>query len=125
LAGQVVEFVGLGLHDNAAQMGRILEGPVMKEKSSIVNLRILNQMCYIAGEQVIRSVHQSMHLVTLCEKELAQIRTILSGDTGYERARHEPENFPRNLMSGKRLLSTLDSCTLGVRSGISAHEAQM
>src|SRR5437763_4534988 len=70
------------LAKNPAQSRCVGQVSVVQEQILAVNLLVAQQMLDPRTEQIAGPPHDSVNSVTLLQKQLGQIRTILPGDSG-------------------------------------------
>ena len=81
----MIKFARPNLAKNAAQRRRVRQIAVMEEQSLSINLWVPPQMLDPRAEQIARPAHDPVNGVALLQKQLGQIRTVLSGDPGDQR----------------------------------------
>ena len=85
LPGQMIKLARPNLAKNAAQRRRIRQIAVMEEQIFPINLCVQPQMLDPRTEQVARPPHDPVNSVAFLQKQLGQIRAVLSGDAGDQR----------------------------------------
>ena len=85
LRRQVVDLVRLDLLDDADEIGRVGQIPVMKLQPHVRLVRILIQMIDAIGIEGGRAALDAVDVVALREQQFGQIRAILAGNAGDQR----------------------------------------
>ena len=78
---QVVNFIGLHLLDDPRQVHRIGHIAVMEGEIPVLDVGVLIDMVYPLGIEEGTAPFQSVYHIPFFQEELAQVGTILSGDT--------------------------------------------
>ncbi len=81
----MIKLTRANLAKNAAQRRRVRQIAVMEEQGLPINLWVPPQMLDPRTEQVARPAHDPVNGVPLLQKQLGQIRAVLSGDPRDER----------------------------------------
>ena len=81
LRRQVVDLVRLGLLQRRRE-GRLVEQVGLHEPEVIAH--VVDALVRLGG----RAAHHSPHVVALCQEQLGQVRAVLPGDAGDQRAGH-------------------------------------
>jgi hypothetical protein len=81
----MIKLVGPRAADYTTKMSGIFERTVVEKKLLVKQFRVLDEMSNVTRIKRIRAVHETMHFVTLAQKEFSKIRAILSGNTGDKR----------------------------------------
>ena len=84
LTGKMVELIWFGFGKNSTKRSIITEVGIMKEQLVSINTSVLNQVLDSPAVKRTGTTHNSMHLITFFQKQLGQIRAILSRDAGDE-----------------------------------------
>lgn len=84
LRGQIVDFVGLDLLDNADQVGRIGQVTVVQNQPQVRLVRVLIEMIDTIGVEQRAAAFDAVHFIAFCHQEFRQIGAVLSGNAGNE-----------------------------------------
>ena len=82
LGRQVVNLVGLHVLDDADQARAVGHVAVVQHKPTVVDVGILVEVVDAVGIEQRRPPLHPMHLVTLVEEKLGEVRPVLTGHTG-------------------------------------------
>ena len=81
LRGKIVDLVRLHFLNDSNQIGGISQIPVVQRETDIFLMRILVKMINAIGIEGRCAALYTMNVVALRQKEVGQVRAILSGDT--------------------------------------------
>merc|ERR1719199_537081 len=81
---EVVDFGGADLGDDGDQVGGIAEIAVVKEELDAGGVTVLVEMVNAAGVEGRRTTDNAVDGISLLEKELGKVRSVLAGDAGDE-----------------------------------------
>ncbi len=84
LRGQVVDLVGLGLLDDADEVGRVGQVAVVHEEAHARLVRVVVEVVDAVGVEQAGAALDAVHDVALVEQELGQVGAVLPGDAGDE-----------------------------------------
>ena len=84
LRGQVVDLVGLGLLDDADEVGGVGQVAVVHEEAHAGLVRVVVEMVDAVGVEQAGAALDAVHHVALLEQELGQVGAVLPGDAGDE-----------------------------------------
>ncbi len=84
LAGQMIEFGGLHLVDNAANGGDVGQVGVVQEQLLFVDAVVTVKLVQTRTFEGTAAAHDAVNFVALFEEQFGQIGTVLAGDTGDE-----------------------------------------
>jgi hypothetical protein len=84
LGGQIVDLVRLDLLDDADQVGRVGQVPVVQEKPATLLVRVLVEVIHAIRVEERGPALDAVHLVPLGQQKLGQIGPVLTGDAGDE-----------------------------------------
>ena len=84
LGAQIVDFVGLGLLDDARQVAAVAQVTVMQLEAGVFNVRVLVNVVHPLGVERAGAAFDAMHDVAFFEQEFRQVGAILAGDAGDE-----------------------------------------
>ena len=84
LTRKMVKLIWFGLGKDSAKRGIITEVGIMKEQLHSIYVKVLDQMFYTPAVKRTGTANNPMHLVTFFQKQIGQIRTVLSGNTSDE-----------------------------------------
>ena len=82
LRGEVVDFVGLNLLDDADQAAGIGEVAVMQDELAVGLVRILIEVIDAVGVEERRAALDAVDLVAFVEQELGEVGAVLARDAG-------------------------------------------
>ena len=82
LGGEIVDLVGLGLLDDADQVGRVGHVAVMQDEARIGLVRVLIEMLDAAGVERRRAALDAVDHVALGQQQFGKIGAVLAGDAG-------------------------------------------
>ena len=82
LGGEVVDFVGLHLLDDADEAAGIGEVAVVQDELPIGLMRILIEVIDAVGVEERRAALDAVDLVAFVEEELGEVGAVLAGDAG-------------------------------------------
>ncbi len=85
LRGEVVDFVRLGLLDDAHQVGGVGEIAVVENEAAVRFVRILVQVVDAVGIEERGAALDAVDDVALAEQEFGQVGAVLPGNTGDKR----------------------------------------
>ena len=81
LGCEVVDFIGLHFLDNADQVGAVGHIAVVQVQLYIGLVRILVEVVNTVGIEQRTAAFDTVHAVAFLEKELGEVRAVLTGDT--------------------------------------------
>ena len=84
LRGEVVDFVGLGLLDDAYKAGAIGKVSVVQEEAHILFMPVAVEVVDAIGVEQAGAALDAVDDVALVEQEFGQVGTVLAGDAGDE-----------------------------------------
>ena len=84
LRSQVVNFIRLGLLDNARQIRGISQIPMMQEEPNTFQMRIAIQMIDSGGVEHRGTTLDAVHYVAFVQQKLRQVSAVLTSDAGDE-----------------------------------------
>ncbi len=84
LGGQVVDFVGLHLLDDADQAGGVGEVAVVQDKAAVFDMRVFIQMIDTIRIKERAAALDAVDFVTFAEQEFSQVGTVLASNAGNE-----------------------------------------
>ena len=79
--GQIVDFVGLNLLDDADQIGGVGQVAVVQDEIAVADMWILVQMVYAIRVERRRAALDAVDDVAFAEQKFCQIGAILAGDS--------------------------------------------
>ena len=82
LRGEVVDFVGLHLLDDADEAGGIGEVAVVQDELAVVLVRILVQVVDAVGVEQGSAALDAVDFVALFQQEFGEVGAVLAGDAG-------------------------------------------
>ena len=88
LAGEVVDFVGRGRGQNAAQRGGVANIALVQEEAAVVNGGIVQQAVQPGAVQISGRTRQAVNVITFFQQKFGEVGAVLAGDAGDERAGH-------------------------------------
>ena len=86
LGGQVVDFIGLHLLDDANQAGGVRQVPIVQDELAAGFVRVLVEVVDAVGVEQAAAALDAVHLVALVQQELGQVGAVLprhAGDEGH------------------------------------------
>ena len=81
----MIQFSRLNLGNNATESRAVVKIAIVRKKRRPYTFVIPPKMLDARSQQIARAPHDAMHRVPLCQKQLGQIRAILTGDPGNQR----------------------------------------
>ena len=84
LGGEVVDFVGLHLLDDADEAGRIGEVAVVQDEAAALFMRVLVQVVNAVGVEQRGAPLDAVHFVALAQQKFGEVGAVLAGDAGDE-----------------------------------------
>ena len=84
LRGEVVDFVGLGMLENADQVGGVGEVAVVQGEAPVGGVRVLVEVINALGVELRGAALDAVDGVALVQQEFGQIGAVLAGDAGDE-----------------------------------------
>ena len=84
LRGEIVNFVGTDLLDDASKPGAVTEVSVVKLQAITGDLEPAPQMIDAPGGEAGTAPYDAVNFVPFAQEKFGQVGTILSGDTGYK-----------------------------------------
>ena len=82
--GEVVDFVGLDLLDDADQAGRVGHVAMVEEEAHALFMAILIQMVDAVGVEQAGAPLEAVHFVAFFQQEFGKVGAVLAGDAGDE-----------------------------------------
>ena len=82
LRGQVVDFVGLNLLDDADQIGGVGQVAVVQDEIAVADVRVLVQVVDAIRVERRRAALDAVDDVAFAEQQFGQIGAVLAGDAG-------------------------------------------
>ncbi len=90
LAGEVVEFVGRGFGEDAAQRGGVIEIGVVEKEAASVNLGIAVKVLEAGAVEAAGAADNTVDFAAFFQQQLGEVGAVLAGDAGDEGAGHIP-----------------------------------
>jgi len=84
LRAEVVDFVGLGLLDDAREVAGVAQVAVVQGEAGVVNVRVLVDVVNPLGVERAGAALDAVHDVAFFKQEFGEIRAVLAGDAGDE-----------------------------------------
>jgi hypothetical protein len=84
LGRQIVNLVRLGFLDDADQVGRIGQIPVVHHKPDVFFVQVPVEMIHTTGVEGGRPALDAVHQVILPQQQFSQVGAVLTGDAGNE-----------------------------------------
>ena len=81
LTGEMVKLIWFCFGKDSAKRGIVTEVSIMKEQFLSIYSRVLNEMIDPPAVKGTGTANDPMHLITFFQKQLGEVRTILTGDT--------------------------------------------
>ena len=88
LGGQVVDLIGLHRHHQPVQAARVGHVAVVEGEAGALEVRRMRVLQVVdpAAVHAGRAAHHTVHFVTLLQQQLGEVRPVLAGDAGDQRA---------------------------------------
>jgi hypothetical protein len=84
LGRQIVHLIRLDLAHDPAEAGGVEQVTVVKEEANALFMRVTIEVIDSLGGEVTGPADDAVHLISLLEEQLRQIRAVLPGDSGDE-----------------------------------------
>jgi hypothetical protein len=96
----MIQFHRLNIGNNATESRAVGKIAIVEKQPAFIQPLIAPKMLYPGSQQIAGTPHNSVHRVSLFQKQLAQVGAVLTGDPGNQRdfvgLLHVSQIFVRN-----------------------------